>query len=198
MKDLTGLLELMRMTHEFREIERVTHMGTRDIRQENDVEHSFQLALCGWYVVVTENLPLDVNKVIKYGLLHDLVEVYAGDTYTFDQDPGVHASKKDREHQALLQLREKFPEFKDMTDMIEEYEKRDDQESTFIYALDKIIAPLNIYLSDGRTWKERNVTFEQLVANKQDKVKLDPVISEYFDKMKDIFEKDKDRLFPKP
>ena len=71
MKDLTGLLELMKMTHEFRTIERVIHMRNSD-RLENDMEHSFQLALCGWYVITTDKLPLDVNKVIRYALLHDL------------------------------------------------------------------------------------------------------------------------------
>jgi len=195
MKDLTGLLELMKMTHEFRTIERVIHMRNSD-RLENDMEHSFQLALCGWYVITTDKLPLDVNKVIRYALLHDLVEVYAGDTYAHDPDPGVHASKKQRESDALVKLREEFPEFPEMVETIEQYEKKADEESKFVYALDKVLSSLNIYLSGGRSWKENNVSFAQVIAYKEEKVKVSPVVEEYFKEMKALLESEKENLFP--
>lgn len=195
MKDLTGLLELMKMTHQFRTIERVIHMIDSD-RLENDMEHSFQLALCGWYVITTDKLSLDVNKVIKYALLHDLVEVYAGDTPAHDPDPEIHASKKQREHDALITLREKFSEFPDMTETIEEYEKRQDEESKFVYALDKVLSSLNIYLSGGRSWKVHNISLAQVIAYKEDKVKVSPAVEEYFNEMKALLEKEKETLFP--
>lgn len=194
--DLQQLLKFIKLTHDFQAIERVIRIKNSE-RWENDVEHSYQLAMCAWYIVSVNKLPMDLDKIIRYALLHDLVEVYAGDTYIFDKDPAVLASKKQRESDALERLKDEFPEFPDLADTISEYEKRDNQESKFVYALDKIVAPINIYLDDGRTWKEMEVTLDQLIENKQDKVKEHPEIEKYFLQLKELFEQQQDQLFHK-
>jgi putative hydrolase of HD superfamily len=194
--ELDGILKFTKLTTEFQKIERVLFNNGSE-RNENDVEHSYQLALVGWYIVSTYELPLNIDLVIKYGLLHDLVEVYAGDTYIFDPDPERHASKVDREHQALLQLKKEFPEFPELTDLIETYEKREDEESKFVYALDKLIAPINIYLDGGRTWNEHKITFQQIRENKTPKVAVHTEVKKYFDQFMELLEKEKDKLFSK-
>ena len=192
--DLNRLLKFIKLTNDFQAVERVIRVKNSE-RMENDVEYCYQLALCAWYIISTNKFSLDLDKVIKYALLHDLVEVYAGDTYIFDTNPEVLASKHQRESDALEKLKLEFPEFPELTDVITEYEARTDEESKFVYALDKIIAPMNIYLDDGRTWKEMKVTFDQLIENKQDKVKVSSEIEKYFLQLKDLFAKDQDNLF---
>jgi putative hydrolases of HD superfamily len=192
--ELDGIIKFIKLTSEFQKIERVIFNHGSE-RNENDVEHSYQLAMIGWYIVSTNKLPLNVDLVIKYGLLHDLVEVYAGDTYIFDPDPSVHASKVDREHEALLRLKAEFTEFPEMTDLIEQYEKRADEESKFIYALDKLVPPINIYLDGGRTWNEHNITFKQIMENKTPKVAAHAEVKKYFDQLMELLEKEKHLLF---
>ena len=58
-------------------------------------------------------------------------------------------------------------------ELIEQYEAREDKESRFVYALDKIQPMLNIYTDGGRTWKEKGVTIDMLVEYKKEKVKQD-------------------------
>lgn len=192
--EIDQIIKFVKLTHDFQAVERVIRIKNSQ-RMENDVEHSYQLALCGWYIISTQKLNLDLDKVIKYALLHDLVEVYAGDTYIFDKDPEVLASKQQREEDALERLKSEFKEFPELGNTITEYEARTDEESKFVYALDKIIAPLNIYLDDGRTWKEMKVTLNQLIENKQDKVKVYPEVEKYFLQFKELLEKEQDQLF---
>lgn len=195
--ELDGILKFIKLTNEFQKIERVVLIKDSE-RNENDVEHSYQLAMVGWYIVSSYKLPLDIDLVIKYGMLHDLVEVYAGDTYIFDPDPQRHASKFDREHKALLLLKSQFTEFPEMTDLIEKYENREDEESKFIYALDKLIPPINMYLDNGRTWNLQGITLKQIIENKTPKVAAHPEVKKYFDQLIDLLEKEKHLLFQHP
>lgn len=192
--ELDGIIKFIKLTAEFQKIERMT-FATGIERYENDAEHSYQLAMVGWYIVSTYKLPLDVDLVIKYGMLHDLVEVYAGDTYIFDPDPTVHASKVQREHEALLRLKSEFEEFPELSDIIEKYEKREDEESQFVYALDKLIPPINIYIDGGRTWNEHNITFKQIMENKTPKVAAHAEVKKYFEQLMVLLEKEKHLLF---
>jgi hypothetical protein len=64
--------------------------------------------------------------------------------------------------------------------IIEQYEKREDRESKFIYALDKIDPVLNIYLDNGRTWKRNHVTLEMLISMKKAKVEVDDTVALIF------------------
>lgn len=79
---LKGTLAFMSLTNSFREIKRkILIKGSS--REENDSEHSFQLALLAWRIIEMGKLKLDLEKVFKYALCHDLAEVYAGDTYFY-------------------------------------------------------------------------------------------------------------------
>jgi putative hydrolase of HD superfamily len=194
--ELEGILKFIKLLHEFQKVERVIYINGSN-RYENDVEHSYQLALVGWYIVSSKKLKMNIDLVIKYGLLHDLVEVYAGDTNAFDKDETVHASKIAREHDALNKLKVEFTDFPEMTDLIDQYEAREDEESKFIYALDKIIPPINIYLDGGRTWQKQGITFEQIIENKASKVSAHSEVEKYFNQLKELLESDLDSLFPK-
>ena len=192
--NLEKLLEFNKLLLSFREVERVLFVKGKDER-ENDMEHSFQLALLGWYIASSNGLTLKIDLLIKYALAHDLVEVYAGDTDVFTKDVSLHANKHEREEKALERIKKEFPEFVELHSIIEGYEKREDAESKFIYALDKLVPVLNIFEDGGRTWSQRGITFEMLMAEKISKVAVSQVIDEYFQEFKKILEDNKTELF---
>src|SRR6185503_15785376 len=92
-------------------VERVAHVGSRESK-ENDAEHSYSLSMLAWYMTDAFELALDKNTLLRYALVHDLVEAYAGDTYIWDE--ARKKTKHEREEKARLQLIDEFPEFKDL------------------------------------------------------------------------------------
>ena len=73
---LQKLLNFVKITADFRGVERKVALKKAN-RRENDAEHSYQLAMVAWYIVNSEKLGLNSDLVVKYALIHDLVEVYA-------------------------------------------------------------------------------------------------------------------------
>ena len=151
MKDLQNILKFTKLLNKFRQIERVIRSNGGD-RLENDVEHSYQLTMLAWYIISTQKLDLNLDLVIKYSLVHDLVEIYAGDTYAHTTDRELKKSKIKREEDSLIKLESEFKEFPEIFELIKQYESKSDLEAKFIYALDKIEPILNIYTSSRKTW----------------------------------------------
>lgn len=191
---LDRLLSFARIIGELQAVERVIRVRNAD-RWENDVEHSYSLAMLAWYIVDTEKLPLDRDLVFRYALAHDLVEVYAGDTYLYSEDKELLASKPARERLAAKRLAAEFPEVPEMHTAIAGYVTKADAESRFVYALDKIEPILKIYLDGGATWREKGVTLEMLYESKKTKVALSPDIKPYFDELMVLLRKEENKLF---
>ena len=164
-------------------------------RDENDAEHSFSLAMLGWYINNTEKLGLDLEKILKYALVHDLVEVYAGDTFFYQKDQKVIAEKHGREEKAAVQLKDEYSEFPEIHYLIAEYEKREDKESRFIYALDKVEPLLSVYLDGGRSWKRDKITLEMIKTMKKEKVAVDPTIERLFNEVVERLALEEKKLF---
>jgi len=195
MKDfLQQALKFSDILNQFRLVKRMLRVNG-ETRWENDVEHSYQLAMLAWYIADARKLSLDIGLLVKYALIHDLVEVYAGDTYIYSDSQDDIDSKHDREEEARKRLQKEFAEFEELHRLIVQYEDRRDAESKFVYALDKIQPMLNIYLDDGKTWQEKGVTLEMLVENKQDKVKISPEVKRYFDEFIRLLQDNEEKLF---
>ncbi|HZZ99759.1 MAG TPA: HD domain-containing protein, partial [Candidatus Paceibacterota bacterium] len=141
----------------------------------------------------SEKLKLDLAKAIKYALIHDFVEVYAGDTYFY----GNRKGKTARERRAAARIKKEFPEFKELHRLIEAYESKRDRESRFVYALDKIVPLYNVYLDNGRYWKKADVSLKILFDKKKSKVAKSPELVKYFDEMVALLRKEEGRLFRK-
>jgi putative hydrolase of HD superfamily len=192
---MESLFQFVKMLNAFRNVERVTYVNGEN-RQENDVEHSYHLAMIAWYLIEKENLPLNKDLVIQYALVHDLVEVYAGDTFFYTEDQALLDSKAEREQEALQKLKEEYPSFSGITEVLHRYEEKQDEESKFVYALDKIQPIINIYLDGGRTWKENDITLELLKEKKKEKVAVSPYVEKIFQELVAILEKES-KLFEK-
>ncbi|MCE9644194.1 HD domain-containing protein [Candidatus Parcubacteria bacterium] len=194
---LPDALDFLALLSDFRLVQRTLLCRGSDI-EENDVEHSYQLAMLAWYLIGKAKLDLDIGKTIRFALVHDFPEVYAGDTPVFGPNAGTVATKHVRESEALERLEKewgsRFPEF---ISAIKEYESKESEEAKFIYALDKIIAPMNVYLDGGRNWKRLEVTLDMTLENKRPKVKGHAVAADFFEELAERLTKDK-HLFYEP
>jgi putative hydrolase of HD superfamily len=193
MNPLNKLLNFIHFTHLTHKVERVARTpGTE--RPGTVVEHSYQLAMLAWFLIDEEKLQLDKDLVLKFALIHDLVETYAGDTYLYDEK--ARETKEKREQEAQARMRSEFPSWEELHTLIEQYEKRSTKEAVFVYALDKLIDPLNIFLEDGKLWHEKNVTLSMLIEKKQSKTSLDPTVKKYFGLLLEELKTHEKTLFP--
>lgn len=193
--DIQNLLDFTAFLHLFQKVERTIYATGTD-RNENDAEHSYQLAMIAWYVNHTNEFGLNDEKLIKYALAHDLVETYAGDTYFHTTDTELKESKAQREHDALVRIKNKFGDFAELTTYIAQYEERADPESRFIYALDKILPVINIYLDKGRSWQRDKVTYE-MIRTKDEKVAVSTEAQTVWQELTKLLDEHLD-LFYKP
>jgi putative hydrolase of HD superfamily len=186
--DIRRLIDFHRLLHQFQAIERITHVRAKQaFRAENDTEHSYNLAMTAWFLC--EHFPhLDRDTVIRYALVHDLVEIHAGDTYVY-ADQSQLDSKAEREAAALKQLEKEWADFPDLAKTIHAYEAKSDDEALFIYALDKIMPLIVIFIGEGYTFKQENITLKRLDAIKRHKVKVSPEIAEYYEQLYDLLGK---------
>lgn len=132
-------------------------------RLENDAEHSWHLAMMAMILYPLANDQVDVFKVIKMLLVHDLVEIDAGDTFAYDEQG--HVDKYDREVAAAKRLFGLLPE-EQGTELMElwlEFENKETSEARFAASLDRLQPLIHNYLNQGDTWKKYNITSEQVI-----------------------------------
>ncbi|HUA13476.1 MAG TPA: HD domain-containing protein [Candidatus Sulfotelmatobacter sp.] len=193
--DVDRLIELQKFLLDFRSIERGIHLPIKGkMVRENDVEHSYFLAMMAWFL--SPHFPeLDRDLLIRTALVHDLVEVYAGDTYIF-ADKARLGSKEKREQQAYDRIRAEWPDFPQMNKIIEDYEAKISDETKFIYALDKLIPEIVNLINGGYTWKTENISLDKLLETKRDKLKLSEGIDRYYEEICKILKRNEASLFP--
>jgi putative hydrolase of HD superfamily len=173
---ISQLIDFVSFTHEVRNVKRsMWNIGTKQF--ENDSEHSFQLAIVALYVIDQNSLKLDAHKAMAMALVHDIVEVYSGDTCVYGGDT---KTQKMREADAISKLKQKWPKQKVIFDSIDEYEHRESDEAKFVYALDKLLPIINNYLDNGRSWKLNEVTLVRLMGVKAGKVDINPEVNKYY------------------
>lgn len=154
-------------------------------RRENDAEHSFSLAIAAAVLAEYSNEPVDVTKVMKMVLVHDAVEIYAGDTYCYD-DEGAK-TKEAREKAAAEKVFGTLPEgqAEEYRALWDEFEANDTAEAKFSNAMDRIQPLLLNFSREGISWKEHGVHSEQ-VRKRFDKVKCgSDKLGKYVDELLD-------------
>jgi putative hydrolases of HD superfamily len=176
MTDTEKLLEFIKFSYAIREVNR--KIVWLNGQNENDAEHQFQIALTAIYIIDSRGLKLDKYKCAAMGLVHDIVEAYAGDISVF-ADKNKLAAKLKQEKQAQQKLRTDWPEMPAIHELIAEYEARQTPEAKFVYALDKLLPEINNYLNGGKAWKQQGITVEQVEEIKKGKVDIDPMIAAY-------------------
>lgn len=171
------LFELIDLLTAFQKIERGVRVPTL-ARPENDTEHSYNLAMAAWIIITKDRLPLDTDKAVKYALVHDLVELYAGDSDALDANQT--ASKAAREARAQQKLDE-HELLHGLMPYIHAYEARADEEAKFIYSLDKVMPGLGIIFGKGTTWIDHRLAQTQWETIFRAKASLSPYVLPYLD-----------------
>lgn len=180
MKDeLMNLAGLVRLTHRFQQIRR-TNLAA-DGERENDAEHSYQLALVALYLNRYLELGLKEEKLVSYALIHDLVEVYAGDVDPYYSSQAEINAKKEKEEEAITTLKSNFPE---LGETIRKYEEREEEEAKFVYALDKLLVFLNIYMLSDPYY---TILESKNVVSMRDDMKRQIKKTEASPKIRDLF-----------
>ncbi len=136
-------------------------------RYENSAEHSWTLALMAMVLAEHTDEKLDVMRVLQMLLVHDLVEVDAGDTFCYDL--AANATKADRERCAAERLFGLLPEDqeREFRQLWEEFEARESGEARFANALDRLLPLLQNFHNGGGSWREFGINVERALERQQ-------------------------------
>ncbi len=165
-KQLAFSLEIDKVKNIFRQ----THLSGMG-RRENDAEHSWHMALMAYLLREYANEEVDISRVMLMCLVHDIVEIDAGDTYAYDTE--ALQTQKEREDAAKQRIFSILPEdqAKELIALFDEFEAYETPESKFAHAMDNIQPLMLNDSNDGHDWKEHSVTADQ-VYKRQRKAKL--------------------------
>ncbi|MBR2620582.1 MAG: HD domain-containing protein [Firmicutes bacterium] len=140
---------------------RQTHLSCHG-RQENDAEHAWHMAIMAYLLQEYANEEVDLLKAIMMCLIHDVVEIDAGDTYAYDDEN--LATQKDREDAAKERIYSLLPEDQKekLIELFDEFEAGESAEARFAHALDNFQPLLLNNSNDGGDWKEHQVGSERV------------------------------------
>jgi putative hydrolases of HD superfamily len=168
------LLEIDRLKQVFRQT-----LIADGSRRENDAEHSWHLAMLA--VVLAEYGPagFDLGRVIRMLLVHDLVEIDAGDTYCYD--PAACATQPERERVAAQRIFGLLPpeQAGELRALWEEFEARETADARFAAAVDRVQPVLLNYHTQGSAWREHAVTRSQVIDRNRHVERGAPRLWEY-------------------
>lgn len=144
-----------------KEIYRQTHI-TGAARHENDSEHAWHMAVMTWLLAEYSNEKIDVARTMMMTLVHDLVEIYAGDTYAYDTKG--KETQELREKEAADRLFGMLPEDqgKELRSLWEEFEKYETAEARFAHVMDNFQPMLLNDSNGGIDWEEHKIARRQV------------------------------------
>jgi 5'-deoxynucleotidase YfbR-like HD superfamily hydrolase len=129
-------------------------------RFEDDAQHSWSVALLACALAPHIDKSLDIGKVCQFATIHDLVEVYAGDTSNFAAED-IKATKEAREQAALERLRKQTGKFPWIAETVAAYEAQESAEAKFVKSIDKLIPLLFDYIEEGLFYHANKITLTQ-------------------------------------
>lgn len=158
-KQLDFILEADKEKNIFRQ----THLSGHG-RRENDAEHAWHMAIMIYLLKEYANEEIDVAKAMMMALIHDIVEIDAGDTYAYDT-AGLE-TQKEREEKAAERIFGMLPEDQkaELKSLFEEFEAYETPEAKFARAMDNFQPLLLNDSNDGGDWKEHGVCRSQIMG----------------------------------
>ncbi|HCG6610878.1 TPA: HD domain-containing protein [Vibrio parahaemolyticus] len=163
-KQLALLIELDKL----KSVLRRTRVKSAEGRLENSGEHSWHVALMAVLMEEHANAPVDICRVMKMLLIHDVVEIDAGDTFVYDT--AATKEQAEKEIKAAERLFGMLPtdQGQEVLALWLEFEAAQSDDAKYAKALDRLIPMLLNYHTNGQSWKENSVTREQaLTINKR-------------------------------
>ena len=165
-KQLDFALEIDKEKNIFRQ----THLSGHG-RNENDAEHAWHMAIMAYLLREYANEEVDIGKVMLMCLIHDIVEIDAGDTYAYDAE-GLK-TQKEREDKAKERIFSLLPEDqkKELIALFDEFEAYETMEAKYAHAMDNLQPLILNNSNEGGDWKEHGVT-ASVIRVRQDKTTL--------------------------
>lgn len=161
-KQLDFALEIDKEKNIFRQ----THLSGHG-RNENDAEHAWHMAIMAYLLREYSNEPIDITRVMLMCLIHDVVEIDAGDTYAYDEEG--KKTQKAREEAAKERIYSLLPEDqkKELSAIFDEFEESKTPESKFAHAMDNLQPLMLNNSNDGGDWREHGVSAEQVYGRQK-------------------------------
>ena len=161
-RQLAFALEIDKEKNVFRQ----THLSGQG-RNENDAEHAWHMAVMAYLLKEYANEEINIAKTMIMCLIHDIVEIDAGDTYAYD--PEAKKTQKEREQRAKERLFGMLPEDQreELTALFEEFEALQSPEARFVRAMDNLQPLLLNNSNNGGDWKAHGVSAEQVYARQR-------------------------------
>lgn len=156
-RQLAFILEIDKEKNIFRQ----THLSGHG-RNENDAEHAWHMAIMAYLLREYANEPVDIGRVMLMCLIHDVVEIDAGDTYAYDTE--ALATQKARENAAEERIYALLPadQGAELRAIFDEFEENKTPEARFAHAMDNLQPLLLNDSNGGGDWREHQVTAEQV------------------------------------
>ncbi|MBK9510518.1 MAG: HD domain-containing protein [Cytophagaceae bacterium] len=168
MQDLNLLkqIDFIREIDKIKYIQRRTRLFNSD-RHENDAEHSWHLAMMAIILAGHSNAAIDVLKVVKMVLIHDIVEIDAGDTFIYDTQK--NHTNTEEELEAAKRIFGLLPadQAKELIEIWQEFEEGQTAEAKFAKSMDRLEPLLQNTSNNGGTWAEYNVDYQKVYDKKK-------------------------------
>ncbi|WP_029272823.1 HD family hydrolase [Flavobacterium sp. KJJ] len=164
-EDLLNQIAFIKEIDKVKYIERKTKLFNSD-RTENDAEHSWHLALMAIVLAEHSDEPIDILKVVKMVLIHDIVEIDAEDIFIYDEVK--NHSNTDEERLAANRIFGLLPkkQAEDFISIWEEFEAGETNEAKFAKSIDRLEPLLQNTSNNGGTWREFGVAYDKVYEKK--------------------------------
>lgn len=161
---------------------RQTHLSGHG-RNENDAEHAWHMAIMAYVLREYANEPVDISRVMLMCLIHDIVEIDAGDTYAYDKE-GLKTQKA-REDAAKERIYSLLPDDQksELAAIFDEFEDNETPEARFAHAMDNLQPLMLNDSNDGGDWREHRVTAEQVYGRQSKTKQGSERLFEYIDEL---------------
>lgn len=148
-------------------------------RKENDAEHSWHLAMMCLILNEYANEEVDLLRTMSMVLIHDIIEIDAGDTYAYDEVG--NKTKREREEKAAERIFRLLPEDQAnyIRELWDEFEEARTKEAMFAHTLDKVQPTMLNAATDGKAWKEHEVKLSQILNRNKNTAKGSEILWNY-------------------
>jgi len=186
-----NIFEQLYLPYKLKEVKRAGFVGDR---LESTAEHLFSTIMLSQYFLKRISVKLDEKKVLLMILYHDLVEVYAGDTFILDEK--AKKSKQEREEKAFEKIKQELPKeiLQDYIDIYHEFKEGKTMEAKFVLAVEAL-DPVMHHIKQPEAWKKYGFTEKKVRALKEPLFKPFPEIQEFFQEL--LIYLNKNNIIPK-
>ena len=179
---IDSMLDFLVLADRLKSVERRGYVGG-GLRRENSAEHSWHMALCALLLEDEIGFKVDLGRTLSMILVHDIVEIYAGDAFAYDV--AAREAAVEKEEAAAKRLFGSLPP--DLGARLEglwrEFEAHETPEARLAYACDRLHGFLQVFISDGKSWAEAKVTREMTRLRTAPARATDPFIEAFIERV---------------